>query len=380
MKGLLSMAQKLKGTLSITNSDERSTPEKPDFMLHLSCTWYLVTMLCYSKTFANLLQLVDLNFCICMYSCSIQGHRACLLVKGKSPYLLMGMQRPDSAEQLSGGDEKYSNVNNCSSSVSEFILLGFPYTWEIQILLFSIFCGTYILTLTGNLCIICAVRCDNRLQTPMYILLANFSFLEICFITSTVPKMLANLLSETRTICFYGCFLQFYFFFSEGTAETFFLSAMNFDRLLAICRPLHYLTVMTAQCCIRIGAGCWVCGFLYFLLPIYLISQLPFCCSNKIDHFLYDSGPLMKLSCVPAPTTEIISAIYNSVLIFSTLFFITSSYTLVIRAVLRVPSAEGRHKAFSTCGSHLAVVSLFHGSIMVVYGSSTAGTPAGILC
>ncbi|XP_041607041.1 olfactory receptor 11H6-like [Vulpes lagopus] len=427
MKGLLSMAQKLKGTLSITNSDERSTPEKPDFMLHLSCTWYLVTMLCYNKTFANLLQLVDLNFCICMYSCSIQGHRACLLVKGKSPYLLMGMQRPDSAEQLSGGDEKhfmpllgmrgkktthqspapemsdamidksgdaklpansnypllkkkeYSNVNNCSSSVSEFILLGVPYTGEIQILLFSIFCGTYILTLTGNLCIICAVRCDNRLQTPMYILLANFSFLEICFITSTVTKMLANLLSETRTICFYGCFLQFYFF-SEGTAETFFLSAMTFDRLLAICRPLHYPTVMTAQRCIRIGAGCWVCGFLYFLLPIYLISQLPFCCSNKIDHFLCDSGPLMKLSCVPAPNTEIISAIYNSVLIFSTLFFITSSYTLVIRAVLRVPSAEGRHKAFSTCSSHLAVVSLFHGSIMVVYVSPIAGTPAGILC
>nr|AEN80225.1 olfactory receptor OR3055 [Canis lupus familiaris] len=274
--------------------------------------------------------------------------------------------------------KEYSNVNNCSSSVSEFILLGFPYTWEIQILLFSIFCGTYILTLTGNLCIICAVRWDHRLQTPMYILLANFSFLEICFITSTVPKMLANLLSETRTICFYGCFLQFYFFFSEGTAETLFLSAMAFDRFLAICRPLHYPTVMTAQRCIRIGAGCWVCGFLYFLLPIYLISQLPFCCSNKIDHFLCDPGPLMKLSCVPAPATEIICAIYNSVLIFSTLFFITSSYTLVIRAVLRVPSAEGRHKAFSTCGSHLAVVSLFYGSIMVVYVSPTAGNPAGI--
>ncbi|XP_029808078.1 olfactory receptor 11H6-like [Suricata suricatta] len=273
---------------------------------------------------------------------------------------------------------EYSNINNCSSSVRKFILLGFSSAWEIQILLFSVFSGTYILTLTGNLCIICAVMCDHQLQTPMYILLANFSFLEIWFITSTVPNMLANFLSETNTISIAGCFLQFYFFFSLGTTETFFLSAMAFDRYLAICRPLHYPTVMTVQRCIRTAAGCWVCGFLYFLLPIYLISGLPFCCPNTIDHFLCDPGPLIKLSCVPVPATEIICAIYNSVLIFSTLFFITSSYTLVIRAVLRVPSAEGRHKAFSTCGSHLAVVSLFYGSIMVVYVSPTAGNPAGI--
>ncbi|XP_057576769.1 olfactory receptor 11H6-like [Hippopotamus amphibius kiboko] len=273
---------------------------------------------------------------------------------------------------------KYSHVKNCSSSVSKFILLGFPYTWEIQILLFSIFSGIYILTLNGNLCIICAVRWDHRLQTPMYILLANFSFLEIWFITSTVPSMLANFLSETKTISFSGCFLQFYFFFSTGSTETFFLSAMAFDRYFAICRPLHYPTVMTVQRCVRMGVCCWVCGFLYFLLPIYLISQLPFCCLNKIDHFLCDPGPLIKLSCVPAPVTEIICAMYNSVLIFSTLTFITSSYTLVIRAVLRVPSAEGRRKAFSTCGSHLAVVSLFYGSIMIVYMSPTASNPAGI--
>ncbi|XP_059039372.1 olfactory receptor 11H6-like [Mustela lutreola] len=273
---------------------------------------------------------------------------------------------------------EYSNINNCSSSVSEFILLGFSYTGEIQIFLFSVFSGTYILTLTGNLCIICAVRWDHRLQTPMYILLANFSFLEIWFITSTVPNMLASLLSETSTISFYGCFLQSYFFFSMGTTETFFLSAMAFDRYLAICRPLHYPTVMTVQRCIRIGAGCWVCGFLYFLLPMNLISQLPFCCCKKIDHFMCDPDILIKLSCVPAPATEIICAIYNSVLIFSTFLFITSSYFLVIRAVLRVPSVEGQHKAFSTCGSHLAVVFLFYGSIMVVYVSPTAGNPAEI--
>ncbi|XP_070324632.1 olfactory receptor 11H6-like [Odocoileus virginianus] len=268
--------------------------------------------------------------------------------------------------------------NNRSDPVSEFILLGFPCTWEVQIFLFSLFSVIYVLTLTGNLCIICAVWWDHHLHTPMYILLANFSFLEMWYVTSTVPNMLANFLSETKTISFSGCFLQFYFFFSMGTTETFILSAMAFDRYVAICRPLHYPTVMTLQRCIRLGACCWLCGFSCFLLPVYLISQLPFCGPNTIDHFLCDPGPLMKLSCMPAPATEIICATFNSVLIFSTFLFITSSYTLVIRAVLRVPSAEGRHKAFSTCGSHLAVVSLFYGSIMVMYVSPTAGNPAGI--
>ncbi|XP_058397086.1 olfactory receptor 11H6-like [Diceros bicornis minor] len=268
-------------------------------------------------------------------------------------------------------------VSNHSDLVSEFILLGFPCTWEIQILLFSLFSVIYVLTLTGNLCIICTVWWDHHLHTPMYILLANFSFLEIWYVTSTVPNMLASFLSETRTVSFSGCFLQFYFVFSMGTTETFLLSAMAFDRYLAICRPLHYPTIMTVQHCIRMGAGCWVRGF-SFVLPVYLISQLPFCGPNTIDHFLCDPGPLMKLSCAPAPATEIICAIFNSVLIFSTFLFITSSYTLVIRAVLRVPSAEGRRKAFSTCGSHLAVVSLFFGSIMVMYVSPTAGNPTGV--
>ncbi|XP_006877226.1 PREDICTED: olfactory receptor 11H6-like [Chrysochloris asiatica] len=267
---------------------------------------------------------------------------------------------------------------NHSNLVSEFILLGFPCTSEIQLFLFALFSVTYVLTLIGNLCIICAVRLDHHLHTPMYILLANFSFLEIWYVTSTVPNMLANFISEKKTISFSGCFLQFYFFFSMGTTETFVLSIMAFDRYFAICRPLHYPSIMTVRRCIRMGTCCWVCGFSCFLLPVYLISQLPFCGPNTIDHFLCDPGPLMKLSCVPAPATEVTCAVFNSVLIFSTFLFITTSYTLVIRAVLRVPSAEGRHKAFSTCGSHLAVVSLFYGSIMVMYVSPTAGNPAGI--
>ena len=159
--------------------------------------------------------------------------------------------------------------NNRSDPENEFILLGFPCTWEVQIFLFSFFSVIYVLTLTGNLCIICAVWWDHHLHTPMYILLANFSFLKMWYVTSTVPNMLAYFLSETKTISFSGCFLQFYFFFSMGTTETFFLSAMAFDRYLAICRPLHYPAVMTVQRCIRMGACCWVCGFSCFLLPVY---------------------------------------------------------------------------------------------------------------
>ncbi|XP_043843181.1 olfactory receptor 11H6-like [Dromiciops gliroides] len=267
--------------------------------------------------------------------------------------------------------------NNLSDSVSEFVLLGFPGSWEVQIFLFSLFSMTYTLTVIGNMSIICAVNLDQQLHTPMYILLSNFSFLEIWYVTSTVPNMLANFLSEKKIISFIGCFLQFYFFFSMGTTETFFLSAMAYDRYLAICRPLHYPTIMTLQKCIRMVVSCWVCGFFCYLLPVYLISQLPFCDRNTIDHFICDPGPLIKLSCVPAPATEITCAVFNSVLIFSTFLFITSSYALVLKSVLKVPSA-GRHKAFSTCGSHLAVVSLFYGSIMVMYVSPTSGNPAGI--
>ncbi|KAM6202590.1 olfactory receptor 11H6-like [Rhynchocyon petersi] len=267
--------------------------------------------------------------------------------------------------------------NNYTEPLSEFILVGFSCTSEIQKFLFAVFSVTYVLTLTGNLCIICAVKWDHSLHTPMYILLANFSFLESWYVTCTVPNMLVNLLSETKTISFYGCFLQFYFFFSMGSTETFFLSIMAYDRYLAICRPLHYPSIMTVQRAFRMGASCWVCGFCYFLCPVYLISQLPFCGPNIIDDIICDPGPLLKLSCVPAPATEVTCSIFNSALIFSTFLFIISSYTLVIRAVLRVPSAEGRRKAFSTCGSHLSVVSLFYGTIMVMYVSPTSDNPAG---
>ncbi|XP_062062581.1 olfactory receptor 11H6-like [Lepus europaeus] len=268
--------------------------------------------------------------------------------------------------------------NRTMYSVTEFVLLGFPGSRELQSCFFSLILLLYLLTLLGNGAIVCAVKWDSRLHTPMYILLGNFAFLEIWYVSSTVPNMLANILSETKTISFSGCFLQFYLFFSLGTTECFFLSVMAYDRYLAICRPLHYPSIMTGKFCKTLVCVCWVSGFLCYPVPIVLISHLPFCGPNIIDHFVCDPGPLLALACIRSPSAELVCYTFNSVIIFGPFLSILGSYTLVLRAVLRVPSAAGRMKAFSTCGSHLMVVSLFYGTLMVMYVSPTSGNPAGM--
>ncbi|KFO22249.1 Olfactory receptor 11H6 [Fukomys damarensis] len=214
----------------------------------------------------------------------------------------------------------------------------------------------------------------------MYILLANFSFLEIWYVNSDVPNLLINFLSMAKTISFTGCLLQLYFFFSLGTTECLFLSIMAYDQFLAICRPLHYPTIMTTKFCYRLVIFCWVYGFLWFLIPVILITLLPFCGPNVIDDFLCDLGPLLALAsaCVPIPGTVLICGTMSSLLIFSTFFYIISSYTLVLRSVMQVPSSAGWKKAFSTCSSHLAVVCLFYGSIMLTYVSPGSGQPEGM--
>ncbi|XP_021079434.1 olfactory receptor 11H6-like [Mesocricetus auratus] len=273
-----------------------------------------------------------------------------------------------------------TSARNTSNTVNYFILLGFPCGREMQIFLFSIFFMVYILTLLGNMAIVFAVHWDHRLHTPMYILLANFSFLEICYVNSDVPNMLVNFLSITKTISFTRCLLQLYFFFSLGTTECLFLSIMAYDRFLAICRPLHYPTVMTIRFCGSLVIFCWVYGFLWFLIPVVFITQLPFCGPNVIDDFLCDLGPLLDLAsvCVPIPGTVLICGTMSSLLIFATFFYIIGSYTLVLRAVIRMPSAAGSKKAFSTCSSHLAVVALFYGSVMMTYVSPGSGQAKGM--
>ncbi|XP_064148003.1 olfactory receptor 11H7-like [Loxodonta africana] len=259
------------------------------------------------------------------------------------------------------------------STVPHFVLLGFPGPWKMQLILFSMILLVYILILTGNMAIICAVRFDPQLHTPMYMLLANFSFLEIWCVTCTVPNMLVNFLSKTKTISFSGCFMQFHFFFSLGTMECFFLFVMAYDRYLAICRPLHYLSIMTQRICGILVSLCWLIGFLGHLIPIFFISQVPFCGPNLIDHFLCDVDPLMALSCAPKAIIEHVLHSVSSLIIILTVFYILGSYSLLLRAVLQVSSSAGWRKAFSTCGSHLVVVSLFYGTIIVMYVTPTSG-------
>ncbi|XP_050653857.1 olfactory receptor 11G2 [Macaca thibetana thibetana] len=272
---------------------------------------------------------------------------------------------------------KIFNIPSNSSTFTGFILLGFPCPREGQILLFVLFTVVYLLTLTGNGSIICAVHWDQRLHIPMYTLLANFSFLEIWYVTSTVPNMLANFLSDTKVISFSGCFLQYYLFFSLGSTECFFLAVMAFDRYLAICWPLRYPTIMTRHLCTNLVINCWVLGFIWFLIPIVIISQMSFCGPRIIDHFLCDPAPLLTLTCKKDPVIELIFSALCPLPVFVLFLFIVGSYALVLRAVLTVPSAAGRRKAFSTCGSHLTVVSMFYGSVIVMYGSPPSKNEAG---
>uniref|UniRef100_A0A8D0G8X8 Olfactory receptor n=1 Tax=Sphenodon punctatus TaxID=8508 RepID=A0A8D0G8X8_SPHPU len=261
-------------------------------------------------------------------------------------------------------------------SVIGFVLLCFPsLTPPLHLFLCSLLSVCYILTLLGNMSIIWAVLQDAHLsRLPMYILLGNFSWLEMCYVTTTAPRMLFDLLSAGESISFPACFLQFYIFFSCGTSEAFFLAVMALDRYLAICHPLRYPLLMSHRFCLTLVASCWISGFLWFVVPIVLISRLPFCGPNLLDHFLCDPGPLLAASCAPAPLTKIVFSTVASFAIFATFLFIMGSYSAVLRAVLRLPSAEGRRKTFSTCASHLAVVSLFYGSITATYISpNTSG-------
>nr|XP_033781116.1 olfactory receptor 11H12-like [Geotrypetes seraphini]XP_033781118.1 olfactory receptor 11H12-like [Geotrypetes seraphini]XP_033781119.1 olfactory receptor 11H12-like [Geotrypetes seraphini] len=217
------------------------------------------------------------------------------------------------------------------------------------------------LTIIGNIVTIILVWSDPRLHKPMYIFLCNLSFIEIWYTTSTVPNMLFGMLTKNKVISFTGCFLQFYFFFSLGTAECFILAVMGYDRYLAICHPLHYNILMSSRICSNLAIICWICAFLWTAVPVILIEQLPFCGPNEINHFLCDPGPLLELSCLKNYGIEMMYSICNSLILLTTFSFSFISYGFIIKTILRIPSSSGRHKAFSTCASHLMVVIMFFG-------------------
>lgn len=251
--------------------------------------------------------------------------------------------------------------------VSEFIFVGFSKQVELQALLFFMVLSMYTMSVTGNIVITSIIKTNKPLHTPMYFFLTNLSLLEICYTTVIVPKMLVSLVSENKRISLQGCATQMYFFTLFGITECCLLAAMAYDRYVAICNPLRYNIVMNKGVCTWLAAASWMVGVLVGLGQTNYVFSLTYCGPNRINHFFCDIPPLLKLAC--GDTFMNVIAVYMVALLFITAPFmlILVSYIYIITSILRMPSPEGRRKAFSTCSSHLIVVSLFYGSGIFTY-------------
>ncbi|XP_044284106.1 olfactory receptor 6B1-like [Varanus komodoensis] len=260
--------------------------------------------------------------------------------------------------------------------VTEFILLGFRHLQDMKTAVLLIFLVIYISTMTGNVLIVVLVVADRHLHTPMYFFLWNLSCLETFYSSAILPRILSSLLTGDRTISVDGCFVQHYFFACLAAVECYLLSVMSYDRYLAICKPLHYVTLMNSKLCLQMAAGSWLTGFLASTTTIILMSQLVFCGPNVIDHFFCDTFPVLQLSCSNTVLLRILILIFVSIFTLPPFTLTLMSYIHIITAVLKIPSVTGRKKAFSTCSSHLIVVTIFYGTIATAYSlphSSTLG-------
>ncbi|XP_039357749.1 olfactory receptor 11A1-like [Mauremys reevesii] len=249
----------------------------------------------------------------------------------------------------------------------EFILLGFGDLPELKILLFLMFLVIYIATVTGNILITALVVADQHLHTPMYFFLGNLSCLETCYTSAILPLMLASLLTGDKTISASGCIIQMYFFGSLVCTECYLLAVMSYDRYLAICKPLHYSTLMNTRFSLQLAAGSWLNGCLAGTIFVSFLSQLTFCGPNEIDHFYCDVIPFMELSCSDTHWLVLFHFILSCVFTLPPFLLTLTSYVCIIACILSIPSTAGRQKAFSTCSSHLIVVTIYYGTLMIVY-------------
>ncbi|XP_074083950.1 olfactory receptor 10AG1-like [Macrotis lagotis] len=251
--------------------------------------------------------------------------------------------------------------------VMEFILLGFSDLPKLQGFLFGVFFVIYMIILMGNTLIIVITWVDPALQTPMYFFLGNFSFLEICYTSVTLPRILLNLLTHNRHISFVACAAQLCIFLILALTECFLLAVMACDRYVAICKPLYYSLIMNHKVCSILVSGAWISAIPVVIILAYQIFSLPFCGSNKLNHIFCDIHPLLKLACGDTSLNEL-SVYINGVLFgMGPFLLILVSYIKIITTILKLPSTMGRSKAFSTCSSHLMVVGLFFGSSLIMY-------------
>ncbi|XP_078234189.1 olfactory receptor 6B1-like [Pogona vitticeps] len=254
----------------------------------------------------------------------------------------------------------------------EFIILGFPELAQDQFSLFALFCTIYLLTLLENILLILTISLNRHLHKPMYFFLGNLSILEIIYVSMIMPQLFSNLLFSKRTITLGGCVTQLCFIISLASSEFFLLTAMAYDRYLAICHPLHYTLRMNHRVCMVLSIGSWLGGFLFTFPSVIMISNLQFCSKNTIRHFFCDISPLLTLSCTDTSSIELLDFVAALVVLMPSLLVTVISYVCIFRTVARIPSRKGKHKAFSTCVSHLVVVCMFYASTIFMYARPKA--------
>ncbi|XP_053117194.1 olfactory receptor 6M1-like [Hemicordylus capensis] len=251
--------------------------------------------------------------------------------------------------------------------VKEFMLVGFPGIQKVKILVFLTMLLTYTMTLIGNLVIIFLVWTDYRLQTPMYWLLCNLSFSGLCFTSTIVPKMLRNIIMDTKVISFMGCMIQIYLYFFLGTSDYILVAVMAFDRYIAICNPLRYSVIMSGWFTFQLAVGIWLGSFLSVLSSAIFLFQLPFCGPNVIHHFFCDIITVLRLACTDTTFLELLSYVSTTIIVLSSFLLTSVSYLYIIATILHIPSATGRQKAFSTCAAHITLASVFYGCSIFMY-------------
>ncbi|XP_055964609.1 olfactory receptor 7A10-like [Sorex fumeus] len=256
--------------------------------------------------------------------------------------------------------------------ISEFLLLGLSRKPELQSLIFGLFLSMYLVTVLGNLLIILATITDPHLHTPMYFFLSNLSLVDICFTSSTVPKMLVNLQAGSSVISYEGCILQIYFVLFFAVLDDFLLTVMAYDRYVAICHPLHYMVIMNPRLCALLVLSSWTLSGLHSLLQSLMTLRLSFCADLEIPHFFCELNKVLQIACSDTFVNDLVMQSAAVLLAIGPLSGILYSYSKIVSSILRISSARGKYKAFSTCASHLSVVSLFYGTGVGVYLSAPA--------
>ncbi|XP_069057881.1 olfactory receptor 5V1-like [Pleurodeles waltl] len=262
-------------------------------------------------------------------------------------------------------------MDNCSTTLKEFVILGFSGSEELQSLLFVIFLAIYVVTFAGNFTIIYITTADAHLQSPMYFFIRNLSVLEIFYITVTQPLILSTLLGR-KHVLFPGCLIQLYIFVSLTSTECFLLALMAYDRYSAICRPLLYRMVMTSHSCTRLVLSVWLGGFLAPTVQVILISKLSFCGHNEINYFVCDIAPLLKLACSDTSANEIVAFSMGGFVTLGSLVCVSISYVCIVAQIIRIPTTLGKRRAFSTCASHLIVAGVYFGTVVAMYVRPTS--------